>query len=87
LKEKENTSFEKEIIKDHIREGNIATSIGITINSLRIMDSINWKEFFSETSNVERILKQDPAKIYEDMDFETKDYYRHKIEEILEKLI
>lgn len=85
LKEKENTSFEKEIIKDHIREGNIATSIGITINSLRIMDSINWKEFFSETSNVERILKQDPAKIYEDMDFETKDYYRHKIEEISRK--
>ena len=33
LKEKENTSFEKEILKDHIKEGNIATAIGITINS------------------------------------------------------
>ncbi|WP_322392280.1 hypothetical protein, partial [Clostridium perfringens] len=64
---------------------NIATSIGITINSLRIMDSINWKRFFSQTSKVEEILKQDPAEIYEKMDFETKDYYRHRIEEISRK--
>ncbi|MDU2680407.1 MULTISPECIES: GH36-type glycosyl hydrolase domain-containing protein [Clostridium] len=85
LKEKENTSFEKEILKDHIKEGNIATAIGITINSLRIMDSINWKNFFAETSNIEKILKQDPADIYNNMDFETKDYYRHKIEEISRK--
>lgn len=85
LKEKENTSFEKEILKGHIKEGNIATAIGITINSLRIMDSINWKNFFAETSNIEKILKQDPADIYNNMDFETKDYYRHKIEEISRK--
>jgi cyclic beta-1,2-glucan synthetase len=86
LKDKENTSFEKEIIKDHIREGNIATTIGRIISSLRIMDSVNWKRFFSETSNVEKILQQDPAEIYEKMDFETKDYYRHKIEEISRKI-
>jgi len=82
LKGKENSSLEKEIIKEHIKEGSIATAIGTNINSLRIMDSANWKRFFNETSKSESILMQDPAGIYNNMDFETKDYYRHKIEEI-----
>ncbi|MDV4150698.1 glucoamylase family protein [Clostridium sp. AL.422] len=85
LKGKENSNFEKEIIKEHIKEGSIATAIGTNINSLRIMDSINWKRFFNETSNAEKLLMQDPSGIYNNMDFETKDYYRHKIEEISRK--
>ena len=28
---------------------------------------------------------EDPAKIYSEMDFETKDYYRHSVEEISRK--
>ena len=85
LKGKENSTFDKEILKENIKEGSIATSIGSNINSLRIMDSINWKSFFNKTSKVEKLLMQDPAKIYNDMDFETKDYYRHKVEEISRK--
>lgn len=85
LKGKENSNFEKEIIKEHIKEGSIATSIGTNINSLRIMDSVNWKRFFYETSKAENLLMKDPAEIYSKMDFETKDYYRHKVEEISRK--
>lgn len=81
----EDSTFEKEIIKEHIKESSIATAIGIKINSLRIMDSINWKNFFEKTSKVEALLMRDPAKVYNNMDFETKDYYRHKIEEISNK--
>lgn len=75
-------NLEKEIIKEQIKEGKLSNLIGVNINSLRIMDSINWKEFFKNTSKVEEILMKDPAKVYENMDFESKDYYRHKIEEI-----
>ncbi len=85
LKAEENSSFEKEIIKEHIKEGSIATAIGLNINSLRIMDSINWKKFFQETSKAEKLLMKDPAGVYNNMDFETKDYYRHKVEEISNK--
>lgn len=85
LKGKKDSTFEKEIIKEHIKEGSIATSIGTNINSLRIMDSINWKRFFNETSKAENLLMQDPSGIYNEMDFETKDYYRHKVEEISRK--
>ena len=38
LKGKKDSNFENEIIKEHIKEGKIATSIGTNINSLRIMD-------------------------------------------------
>lgn len=85
LRGKENSNFEKEIIKDHIKEGTIATSIGANINSLRVMDSINWKKFHAETSEVEKLLIQDPSGVYNNMDFETKDYYRHKLEELSRK--
>ncbi len=85
LKGNKNSSFDKEIIKEHIKEGAIATSIGSNINSLRIMDSINWKRFFNETSQAEKLLMEDPSGIYNEMDFETKDYYRHKVEEISRK--
>ena len=85
LKGKKDSNFENEIIKEHIKEGNIATSIGTNINSLRIMDSVNWKRFFTETSEAEKLLMEDPSGIYNNMDFETKDYYRHKVEEIARK--
>ena len=85
LKGEENSSFEKEIIKEHIKEGGIATSIASNINSLRIMDSINWKKFFNETSKSEELLMKDQTGIYSKMDFETKDYYRHSIEELSRK--
>ena len=85
LKGKKDSNFENEIIKEHIKEGNIATSIGTNINSLRIMDSVNWKRVFTETSEAEKLLMEDPSGIYNNMDFETKDYYRHKVEEIARK--
>ena len=49
------------------------------------MDSINWKKFHAETSEVEKLLIQDPSGVYNNMDFETKDYYRHKLEELSRK--
>ena len=45
----------------------------------------DWREFFNKTSIVEKILLKDPSKTYENMDFESKDYYRHKIEKISRK--
>ncbi|GAB6168348.1 glucoamylase family protein [Clostridium carnis] len=85
LETKEKNSFENEIIKEHMEEGAIESSIGVIISSLRIIDAIDWKSFFNKTSEVEKILCKDPAKLYKNMDFETKDYYRHKIEYISRK--
>ncbi len=48
--------------------------------SLRLLASTDWKTFFEQTSRVEQILRNDPAKIYAAMDFKTRNTYRSVIE-------
>lgn len=60
----------------------IEKNISEYITCIRQIESINWREFFAETSVVEKILQNDPVNIYKSMDFESKDYYRHKLEEV-----
>lgn len=57
-------------------------AIGNSIGSLRLLTSIDWREFVEGISIVERTLCTDPADIYGAMDFETRDRYRHAIEDI-----
>lgn len=55
-------------------------SMGNSIVSLRFLGSNDWRDFVEEQSAVERILREDP--VYGDMDFQTRDHYRHVVEEI-----
>ncbi len=57
-------------------------SIGNSINSLRFLNSHDWRQFVSEQSLVERTLADDPARVYTEMDFATRDRYRHAVEGI-----
>lgn len=66
-------------------EASLEEFIGASIVSFRQIDSINWRNFFQNVSMVERILMQDPALAYGNMDFKSRDYYRHKIEKIAKK--
>ena len=49
---------------------------------LRLLSATDWKTFFEQISPVEKILRQDPAGIYIDMDFDTRNSYRSVIEEL-----
>jgi cyclic beta-1,2-glucan synthetase len=57
-------------------------SIGNSIGSLRFLGATDWREFVESTSVVEKILAQDPAAIYKNMSFATRDNYRHAVEKI-----
>jgi cellobiose phosphorylase len=57
-------------------------SIGNSINSFRLLDAMDWREFVERMSFVERTLRENPADEYGDMDFATRDRYRHVVEEI-----
>lgn len=57
-------------------------SIGNSISSLRALGALDWKEFVEGQSAVERILRQDPAGVYERMEFVSRDRYRHTIERL-----
>ncbi|MDU5118690.1 MAG: cyclic beta 1-2 glucan synthetase, partial [Clostridium botulinum] len=60
--------------------------MGNCINGLRDIEAINWKNIFQNVSVIEEILKEDPSKVYNDMDFPSKDFYRSKIERLSRKL-
>ncbi len=57
-------------------------SISNSIDSLRFLGSMDWKEFVEKTSIIEQILRTDPGGYYSHMDFATRDHYRHIIEKI-----
>jgi cellobiose phosphorylase len=60
-------------------------SFGNSITSLRLLDTMDWRGFVERLSLVEHILRSDPADEYAAMDFETRDRYRHEVEEIAKK--
>ncbi len=53
-----------------------------SIRSLRALAVYDWKRFFETLSLVDATLRQDPARLYTGMDFETRDRYRKVVEEI-----
>jgi cyclic beta-1,2-glucan synthetase len=55
-------------------------SIGNAITSLRQLSLLDWREIFEGQSKVEQILRRDPARIYPEMDFETRNQYREVVE-------
>ena len=67
---------------EHQREATDQLAIGNVITSMRLLSSIDWPLFFDRVSVVEQILNSDPAGAYAEMDFATRDRYRHSVEEL-----
>jgi cyclic beta-1,2-glucan synthetase len=57
-------------------------SIGNSIGSLRHLSAIDWHAFVERLSIVEQTLRSDPAGVYAQMDFATRDQYRHVVERL-----
>lgn len=57
-------------------------SVSNSIGSLRFLSAHNWKDFVESLSVVEQILRSDPAGIHGNMNFATRDRYRHVVERI-----
>ncbi|MEW8957349.1 MAG: cyclic beta 1-2 glucan synthetase, partial [Clostridium sp.] len=72
----------KVVSKVKTEEIKLERELSGSITSLRFIDSFNWKNFVESISLVDKILGKDPSSIYINMDFKTRDYYRHKIEEL-----
>ena len=57
-------------------------SISHTITGLRLLTTWDWRGFVESVSVVERILRTDPSDAYRQMDFTTRDSYRHAVESV-----
>jgi cyclic beta-1,2-glucan synthetase len=78
--------FQKSLSDLSLREKNRQTadqiSIGNAFTSLRQLDLLDWKVCFEQLSRVEALLRQDPAGIYSQTDFNTRDRCRRSIEDL-----
>ncbi|MDS0526686.1 glycosyl transferase [Clostridium sp. SHJSY1] len=81
-----NWDDEEKFVKNNFVEASIEQSISTCISSLREIEGISWRKFFNLTSKVEEILVKDPSDTYNNMDFKSKDYYRHRVEILSKKL-
>lgn len=79
------TSVSDVIRKEHFDIAVKKVSIGNCIKSIKEIQRINFLEIFESINGVEILLKQDPAGVYENMDYKTKEYYRGKIKEIAKR--
>ena len=73
------------IKKEHFDIAIQKVSLGNSITSIRKINRINFLSLFESINGVEEILRQDPANVYANMDYKTKEYYRNKIKNISEK--
>ena len=54
------------------------------VQSLRALADLQWKDFFEETAATERILREDPLRAYEKMDFRSRETYRTVVADLAE---
>lgn len=54
--------------------------------SLHCLERAEWNGFFERTSQLEAILRQDPATVYARMDFSTRNRYRTEVEKLARRV-
>jgi cyclic beta-1,2-glucan synthetase len=76
------TTPEEAVQAEYHRQALDQVSTANTIGSLRLASTLAWDEFVERVSRVEEILRRDPAGIYPRMDFQSRDRYRHAVEDL-----
>ena len=78
----ESLSSSELIHQENQKQAADQVSISNSISSLRFLSTTDWREFVENTSVVEQVLRRDIDGIYGQMDFYTRDNYRHVVEKI-----
>ncbi|HHW13435.1 MAG TPA: glycosyl transferase family 36, partial [Firmicutes bacterium] len=73
-------SLSRLIEEEHGWQARCRVTVEHLFNSLREISRLSWAEQFEELSLVEQVLRRDPAGIYAEMDFESRDQVRHLVE-------
>jgi cyclic beta-1,2-glucan glucanotransferase len=76
------TTAEDVVRSEYQRQATDQASMGNTVSSLRLCETMNWSRFVERVSPVEQVLRRDPSGDYARMDFDTRDRYRHAVEEL-----
>lgn len=82
-----NTNIEQVIHAEHQRQAATQVTVGNIITSMRLLSTLDWRDFFESVSLIEPLLGQDPAGAYLKMDFAARDRYRHVVERISKRAL
>jgi len=69
---------------EHQRQTMGLASMGNSITGLRLVATIDWNRTVERVSLMEQVLQRDPAGVYGQMDFASRDRYRQSVEELAE---
>jgi cyclic beta-1,2-glucan synthetase len=67
---------------EHQHQASNQVTIANIISSMRLIANMDWQKFFERVSPIDVVLSKDPTKEYSELDFLTRDRYRHSIERI-----
>src|SRR5688500_10005848 len=62
--------------EEHRRQAGAQVTVGNVITSMRLLSTLEWRDFFETVSLIDRAVAKDPARIYARMEFATRDRYR-----------
>jgi cyclic beta-1,2-glucan synthetase len=79
---KKGLSIEQVVHIEHQRQAAAQVTVGNIITSMRLLSTLDWRDFFESVSLVDSALGEDPAGLYARMTFATRDHYRHVVERI-----
>jgi cyclic beta-1,2-glucan synthetase len=80
---KNNSSAESAVHASLQRQVANQVTVANIITSMRLLSSLNWRDFVESLSLVDRILEKDS--VFRKLDFQTRDRYRHIIEMLSKK--
>ena len=83
--EKVGITVPEAIQKEHFDIAIRKISMANCITSIKNLQRINFLEIFEKINGVEEILNQNPAGIYPNMEYKTKENYRNSIKELSKK--
>ncbi|MEK6280234.1 MAG: glucoamylase family protein [Acidobacteriota bacterium] len=76
------TTIEQVIHSEHQRQAATQVTVGNIITSMRLLSTLDWRDFFESVCLIEPLLGEDPSGAYSKMEFASRDRYRHVIERI-----
>ncbi len=79
---RQGTSVEQTIHAEHQRQAAAQVTVGNIITSMRLLSTLDWNDFFEKVSLIEPLLGKDPSGVYSQMEFASRDRYRHVVERI-----
>ncbi len=74
------TTADDMVHAEHQQQAATSVTVRNIITSMRLTSAFDWADFFESVSSVDKILRGDSR--YAEMDFATRDTYRHAIEDL-----